>query len=70
MCKATAKLSDSIGSENADNLIDMIGRAIDRAIHRQAEQDVTIMFNKAGNVQKIKGSDTVNGVKPKAYTPE
>ena len=68
--KIADALTDVIGQENAENLVNMIHRVKERAIERQAEQEVSVMFNKTGHVRFIKGSDNVNGAKPKLYTAE
>jgi hypothetical protein len=68
--KIAEALSDVIGQENAENLLNMCQRVKERAIERQAEQEVTVMFNKTGAVRFIKGSDNVNGAKPKTYASE
>ena len=70
MCKPTIKLSESIGPENADHLVDMIERVKGRAIERASQQTVEVVFNEKGFVRHINGSDNVNGVKPKIYNAE
>jgi hypothetical protein len=70
MCKATAKLNEIMGSENATNLVNMIDRVKGRAIERSSQQTVQVTFNEKGFVRHINGSDNVNGVKPKMYASE
>lgn len=70
MCKATANLTDTIGSENAENLVDMIGRAQERAVERKMEQDVTVYLDCHGYVRGLHVSDNIRGVKPAKYRPE
>ena len=70
MCTNTIALKDILGLENTENLVSMLDRIRGRAIERHAEQEVTVQFNKTGEVRVIKGSDNVNGAKPKMFAPE
>lgn len=70
MCKTTAALTETIGQENAQNLLDMIQRVMGRAIERGSDQTVEIVFNANGYVRGINGSDNVKGIKPKIYQAE
>lgn len=70
MCKPTTKLTDIIGAENAENLVNMIDRVKERALSRQSQQSVEVVFNDKGFVRHINGSDNVNGVKPVRYVAE
>jgi uncharacterized linocin/CFP29 family protein len=70
MCKPTAALSETIGQENTQNLVDMITRAIGRAVERGSQQTVEIVINEKGFVRHINGSDNVNGIRPKVYQAE
>jgi hypothetical protein len=63
-------LADVIGKENADNFVSMCSRIKERAVERQSEQTVSLIFNPKGFVRHINGSDNVNGVKPKGYVAE
>lgn len=62
-------LEDVLGLENLQSFTNMTKRVKERSVENQNEQSVSVVFNK-GNVRHINGSDNVNGVKPKSYTPE
>lgn len=68
--KIADALSDVIGQENAENLLDMCQRVKERAISRKTNQSVEVIFNEHGHVRHINGSDNVNGVKPRNYQSE
>ena len=68
--KIADALSDVIGTENAENLLNMCQRVKERAIERKSQQSVELVFNEHGYVRHINGSDNVNGVKPKNYQAE
>ena len=68
--KIADALSEVIGSENAENLLNMCQRVKARAIERKTNQSVEMVFNEHGHVRHINGSDNVNGVKPKNYQAE
>ena len=57
--------------ENIENLANMCERVQQRAIERDSEQTVTLVFGaKTGFVRHINGSDNMNGTKPKKYVAE
>jgi hypothetical protein len=68
--KIAIALSDVIGQENAEILLNMCQRVKERAIDRKSQQSVEVIFNEHGHVRHINGSDNVNGIKPKTYQSE
>lgn len=64
------RLVESIGAENLEILAGMCSRIKARAIERQSEQTIELVFNAKGFLRHINGSDNVNGVAPKTYKPE
>ena len=70
LTKIVEKISECIGAENAENLASMIERVKSRAIERNTDQSVEVIFNGKGFVRHINGSDNLTGIKPKGYQPE
>lgn len=68
--KLAEALVESIGIENLELLAGMCGRIKERAVERQSDQTVTLIFNAKGFLRHINGSDNVNGVVPKMYKAE
>lgn len=63
------RLNEAIGHENAEMLVSLLLRMIERAIDRRTMQSLEIIINEKGFVRHFNGSDNVSGVKP-AYIPE
>jgi hypothetical protein len=70
MNKTVEALVETIGVENLEILAGMCSRIKERAIDRQSDQTIELVFNTKGYLRHINGSDNVNGVAPKKYQPE